>query len=93
MDPGKKFWTGGISGKSGKAAAEEEIVEEARDLNRREAEKILRELYDAGKITANDCGIFDQEPREKKALWSRRVHTLEVSWATYCCFRPEANDE
>ena len=33
--------------------------------------------YEHQKITANDMGIFDSEPREHAALWSRRVHTLE----------------
>jgi hypothetical protein len=46
-------------------------------LERSEAEKRLQQLYETNKITANDMGIFDSEPKEHKSMWSRRVHTLE----------------
>jgi hypothetical protein len=69
VDPGAKFW---FQGKHN-----EEIRNEASDIDRADAEKRLRELYDNQKISANDMAIFDDEPRENIALWSRRVHTLE----------------
>ena len=69
VDPGPAFWFQG--------RRDEEIKNEARDLDRAEAEDRLIKLYEAQKITANDMGIFDNEPREHQALWSRRVHTLE----------------
>ena len=69
VDPGHDFWFRG--------GRDEEIRNEACDLDRPDAEKRLKDLYEHQKITANDMGIFDNEPREHQSLWSRRVHTLE----------------
>jgi hypothetical protein len=41
-------------------------------MSRADAERALLRLYEMQKITANDMGIFDNEPREKQALWSRK---------------------
>ncbi len=67
MDPGPKFWFQG--------SKQEEIRNEALELDRSEAEKRLAVLYENQKITANDMGIFDADPKESQVQGVLRLYT------------------
>lgn len=86
VDPGYQFW------------GEEEIEEEKRPLQLKEAKETLQELYNADKLPANEL-VIDTDTYSGMRL-SRKVHVLERKadcvpvtnrFPAYCPYDPSSN--
>lgn len=77
IDPGPAFWrkTSGMDRTTGRPLYDE-IVEDARILERDQAQETLQQLYAQGRCGPSDMAVFaEAEPTPRH--WSRRVHALE----------------
>ncbi|KAJ1454853.1 calcium-activated chloride channel-domain-containing protein [Pelagophyceae sp. CCMP2097] len=76
VDPGRDFWQKWADHDSDGRPVYVEIQEERALYEKNKANEILEDLYHAGKISANDMAVFDDDEPTREH-WSRRVHTLE----------------
>jgi len=74
LDPGYEFWRGDSKMVNGVKQASSEMLEEAEELDKDEANERLEQLYKNYHISPSDLQVYAEEiPKQ----WSTRVHALE----------------